>query len=166
MAEVVQISGTTSEAKIRNPLAVVLLSFITFGIYFWFWWYFVNREMAEYGEANGTDECGDSPGMSLLAVTLGAFIIVPPFVSIFKGFNRMNAANRLAGSGEKMEAAIGLIVWIFVAPVGLFFFQYYLNKAWHAMAGGGTAPAVEAAAVETAAVEAGSAADTPGSSQG
>ncbi len=166
MAEVVQISGTTSEAKIRNPLAVVLLSFITFGIYFWFWWYFVNREMAEYGEANGTDECGDSPGMSLLAVTLGAFIIVPPFVSIFKGFNRMNAANRLAGSGEKMEAAIGLIVWIFIAPVGIFFFQYYLNKAWHAMAGGGTAPAVEAAVAETVAVEAESAADAPADNQG
>ena len=152
MAEVVQISGSTGTAKIRNPLAVVLLSFITFGIYFWFWWYFVNREMAEYGEANGTDECGTSPGMSLLAVTLGAFLIVPPFVSIFKGFNRMNAANRLAGSGEKMEAAIGLIAWIFVAPVGIFFFQYYLNKAWHSMAGGG-GPAVEAAAAAVAVEE-------------
>lgn len=165
MAETVQISGSTGEAKIRNPLAVIVLSFITFGIYFWFWWYFVNREMADYGEGNGTEECGTSPGTSLLAVTLGAFILVPPFVSIYKGFNRMNAANRLAGTGEKMEAAIGLIVWFLVAPVGIFFFQYYLNKAWHAMAGGGAAPAMEAAA-ESVAVEAQSSAQAPGGPQG
>ena len=146
MAEVVQISGTTSEAKIRNPLAVVLLSFITFGIYFWFWWYFVNREMAEYGEANGTDECGDSPGMSLLAVTLGAFIIVPPFVSIFKGFKRMNASSALAGSGNGFDAGLGLLIWIFISPIAIYLFQDNLNKAWRAQAAGG-APAVEAAAV-------------------
>ena len=166
MAEVVPLSGTQTTVKLRHPLGIIGLMLITLGIYFWFWWYYVNREMRDFGESRGTDECGTSPGTSLLAVTLGAFIIVPPFVSIFKGFNRMNAANRLAGSGENMEAAIGLIVWIFIAPVGIFFFQYYLNKAWHAMAGGGTAPAVEAAVAETVAVEAESAADTPGGPQG
>ena len=47
------------------------LSFFTIFIYFFFWWYFVNREMKDLGEAHGTDELGDSPGKSLLAVTLG-----------------------------------------------------------------------------------------------
>ena len=45
-------------------MAVALLSFFTIFIYFFFWWYFINKEMAELGQAHGTDELGDSPGKS------------------------------------------------------------------------------------------------------
>ncbi len=38
MAEEVTIQGTGSRAKIRNPLAVIALSIVTLGIYFWFWY--------------------------------------------------------------------------------------------------------------------------------
>ena len=34
------------------------------GIYLIFWWYYVNREMADYGRARGTKELGDSPTKS------------------------------------------------------------------------------------------------------
>jgi Domain of unknown function (DUF4234) len=51
-------------AKIRNPWLVALFSLITIGIYYLFWYYFVNREMADYGEANKID-IGHSAGMSL-----------------------------------------------------------------------------------------------------
>jgi hypothetical protein len=27
-----------------------------------FWWYYINREMADYGRARGTKELGDDPG--------------------------------------------------------------------------------------------------------
>ena len=40
-------------AKIRNPILVVVFSLITLGIYQVFWWYYVNREMADYGRARG-----------------------------------------------------------------------------------------------------------------
>ena len=146
MAEVVPISGTQSTAKLRHPLGILGLMLITLGIYFWFWWYYVNREMRDFGEARGTDECGTSPGTSLLAMTLGAFIIVPPFVSIFKGFKRMNAASALAGSGGGFDAGLGLLIWFFISPIAIYLFQDNLNKAWRAQAGG-SAPAVEAAAV-------------------
>ena len=58
-------------AKIRNPWLVALFSLITIGIYHLFWYYFVNREMADYGEANKID-IGHSPGMSVVAITIGA----------------------------------------------------------------------------------------------
>jgi len=77
MAEEVQIQGSSEMAKIRNPVGVVALTFVTLGIYGLVWYYKVNKEMAELGKATGkTDELGDSPGKSLLAVTLGALVIV------------------------------------------------------------------------------------------
>lgn len=135
MAEVVQIEGASSTAKIRHPLAVVGLTLITLGIYFLFWYYFVNREMRDYGVAHGTEECGTSPGMSLLAMTLGWLIIVPPFVSIFFSWKRLNASSGLAGAGPGFDAGLGLLLWIFISPVAVYIFQMKLNDSWRAMSG-------------------------------
>ena len=70
MAEVVQIPGAGSTAKIRNIIAVAVLSVITLGIYLVCWWYFVNRELADLGRARGTDELGDNPTKSTLALVV------------------------------------------------------------------------------------------------
>ena len=94
MAEELQITGTAATAKVRNPLGVVGLTLITLGIYYFVWYYKVNREMADLGRAKGTDELGDSPGTSLLAVTLGALIIVPAVISIY-ATHRRRAPERL-----------------------------------------------------------------------
>ena len=80
MAEEVALAGTEARAKLRNPLGVVGLSIITIGIYYIFWWYFINREMRDFGRARGTD-LGQNPGNSVLAITLGALIIVPAIVT-------------------------------------------------------------------------------------
>lgn len=110
MAEVVPITGTPATAKIRNPLGVIGLTLITLGIYYFFWYYFVNREMKDLGESRGTDECGESPGTSVVAITLGAFIIVPAFLSHYNSFKRMNAASRLTGAGDGFDAGLGLLL--------------------------------------------------------
>ena len=135
MADVVQIEGASSTAKIRHPLGVVGLTLITLGIYFLFWYYFVNREMRDYGVAHGTEECGTSPGMSLAAMTLGWLIIVPPFVSIYFSWKRLNAASGIAGAGPGFDAGLGLLLWIFISPVAMSIFQMKLNDAWRAMSG-------------------------------
>ncbi len=95
MAEPVQIQGSSYIGKIRNPLGIIGLAIITLGIYAFFWYYYANKELAEIGKARGTDEMGDSPGTSVLAVTLGAFILVPPFVSAYKFCTRLSAGERL-----------------------------------------------------------------------
>ncbi len=135
MAELVAINGTPATAKIRNPLGVIGLTFITLGVYYIFWYYFVNREMKDLGESRGTDECGDSPGTSVVAITFGAFIIVPPFVSHYNAFKRMNAASRLTGAGDGFDAGLGLLLWIFLSPVAVYLFQMNLNKVWEAQRG-------------------------------
>jgi hypothetical protein len=135
MAELVAINGTPATAKIRNPLGVIGLIFITLGVYGIFWYYFVNREMKDLGESRGTDECGDSPGTSVVAVTFGAFIIVPPFVSLYNAFKRMNAASRLTGAGDGFDAGLGLLLWLLLSPVAIYLFQMNLNKVWEAQRG-------------------------------
>jgi uncharacterized protein DUF4234 len=139
MAEEVQIRGTSEIAKIRNPLAPALLPFITFGIYSLVWYYKINKEMAELGKATGrTEELGDSPGTSLLAVTLGAFILVPPFISVYHTFQRQQALRSMTTPGDDgVEAGLGLLLQIFIGPVAHYMLQDSLNKAWQAQTGGG-----------------------------
>ncbi|HEX5910931.1 MAG TPA: DUF4234 domain-containing protein [Thermoleophilaceae bacterium] len=136
MAEPIEIQGSTYTGKIRNPLAVIGLSLITFGIYGIFWYYYANKELAEIGRAHNTDELGDSPGTSVLAITLGAFVIVPALVSAYKFCKRLQTAGRLTGAGEGMEAGLLFIIYLFVSPVGAYIAQSNLNKVLQAQAGG------------------------------
>jgi hypothetical protein len=133
MAEIVQIPNAASTAKIRNPLGVLGLGLITLGIYHIFWWYFINREMVDYGRGNGVD-LGDNPVMSVLAITLGALIIVPPFVSVFRTLRRIERAQNHA-LGSNNIAVILLFILIFIPLVNLVVFpimQSNLNQVWEA----------------------------------
>ena len=143
MADPVEIQGTDTQAKNRNPLGVIGLGFVTLGIYFAFWYYFVNKEMAEVGRARNSDELGDSPGTSVLAVTLGALIIVPAFVSLYNAWKRLNSGERLTELSG-IEAGLGLILWIFISPVAQFIFQSSWNKVLEAQAGA-PAPVMQSA---------------------
>ena len=127
MAEEIQIAGTQSTAKTRDPLGVALLTLVTLGIYFFVWYYKVNREMSDLGQARGTDELGDSPGTSLLAVTLGALIIVPAIVSLYNTFQRTQAAARLTGA-EPLNGWIALILYLLLGIAFPAYLQSGLNK--------------------------------------
>lgn len=144
MAQEVQIpgAGAGASAKIRNIVAVPVLAFITLGIYLFFWWYFIHRELKDYGRAKGTDELGTSPGKSVLAITLGALIIVPAIISIIRGFKRVQAAQKLAGV-DPINGWIGLILFLVFSPAYYAYMQSGLNSTWKAVA----APAPEGAAV-------------------
>jgi hypothetical protein len=142
MAQEIQIPGAGSTAKIRNIVAVPVLGIITLGIYAFFWWYFIHRELADYGRAKGTKELGDSPGKSVLAITLGALIIVPAIISLVRGFKRVQAAQRLAGV-DPINGWIGLVLILVFSPAFYAYMQSGLNNTWKAAA----APAPESAAV-------------------
>jgi Domain of unknown function (DUF4234) len=140
MAAEVQIADTGSTAKTRDPLGVALLTLVTLGVYFFVWYYKVNREMSELGRARGTAELGDNPGNSLLAVTLGALIIVPAIVSVYNTFVRTQLAARLTG----VEPLNGWIALAFYLLLGIGFPAYLqsgLNKAWGAQTDRAVVPA-------------------------
>lgn len=145
MAQEIQIAGTQAMAKTRDPLGVALLTLVTLGIYFFVWYYKVNREMSDLGRARGTDELGDSPGTSLLAVTLGALIIVPALVSLYNTFQRTHAAARLTGL-EPLNGWIALILYLLLGIAFPAYLQSGLNKVWAAQASGPGAAAAESPA--------------------
>jgi Domain of unknown function (DUF4234) len=134
VAQEVRIQGTEGTAKIRNLWAVAILPIVTLAIYFFFWWYFINRELRDYGRAKNTDELGTSPGNSLLAVTLGALIIVPALVSMYRGFKRVQQAQRLTGI-EPLNGWIGLILFFVFSPALYAYMQSGLNSVWEKQAG-------------------------------
>ena len=133
MAEEIPIQGAASTAKVRSVVWVIVLPLITLGIYAFFWWYFIHRELRDHGRAKGTTDLGTSPGTSLLAVTLGALIIVPALVSIYNGFKRVQAAQRLAGL-EPLNGWIGLILFLVFSPALMGYMQSGLNPVWRAQA--------------------------------
>ena len=147
MADEVAIAGTGSTAKLRNPLGVVGLSLITLGIYYVFWWYFINREMRDFGRARNTD-LGESPGNSVLALTLGALIIVPAIVTLWRTSDRIQRSQETAGVERGANGPIIFILLLLIGPVGIWYAQNELNKAWELQASGGPAglPATDATA--------------------
>jgi hypothetical protein len=147
MAELVSIQGSQEPGKVRNPLGVVALSIVTLGIYAIVWYYKVNKEMAEIGKGRGTDDCGTDPLNSLLAITLGALVIVPPFVSLYKSCVRLSAAERVTGTPAGMGPGLLFVIYLLLSPVALYIAQSNLNKVLDHQAGGALqAPAAAPAA--------------------
>ncbi|PTL59119.1 DUF4234 domain-containing protein [Paraconexibacter algicola] len=134
MAENVQIAGSGEDGRVRNPLGVIGLTLITLGIYGIVWYYKVNKELAAIGRAKGTEEAGTSPVTSVLAVTLGALVIVPAVVSMFRTWKRLNVAEGLVGREPDMSAPVGFVLMFLLGPVGTYFFQRNLNRVLQAQA--------------------------------
>jgi hypothetical protein len=129
MAEEVRIAQTGSIAKIRNPLGVVGLSLITLGIYFFFWWYYINREMHDLGRARKVD-LGENPTNSVLAVTLGALIIVPAIVTMWTTGARIEGSQEAVDMDRRASGPLVFVLLLLVGPVGIWYAQHELNKVW------------------------------------
>jgi hypothetical protein len=133
MAEEIEIAGTSARAKIRSPWAAALLPIVTLGIYAIFWYYYINREMADLGRARGTDELGHSPGKSVLAVTLGALVIVPAVISVIHTAQRIQRAQRLTGVEPQLNGWLALVLALVITPAFYAYEQSELNKVWRAI---------------------------------
>jgi Domain of unknown function (DUF4234) len=133
MAQPVDI-GAEKPAKIRSVVWVAVLTLVTLAIYLGFWWYFINREMADYGRRLGTPELGDSPAKSVLALTLGALVVVPAVWTTVTTFKRVQALQRLTGEAQPINGWIGLILLLVISPALYGYMQSGLNGAWRAVA--------------------------------
>ena len=150
MAEPVSIPNVEKPAKIANVIGVGALTLVPF--YLWWWWYRANRELADYGKARGTDELGTSPGKSLLAVTLGALIIVPAIISFFRTHKRIVAAQRITGQ-EPLNGWISVLAYFIFSPAWLAYMQSGLNGVWENSGSAAAAAAPVAEITEVAAEE-------------
>jgi hypothetical protein len=128
MAYEMKIRSSEQEVKVRNPWAVALLPFVTFGIYHLVWWYRINKELKAYGEAKGYD-LGQNPTNSLLALFPGVLIIVPPLVSYWRGTKRVMGASKISGQ-EPVSGWISIILYLLIPPAMFAYLQVSLNHVW------------------------------------
>jgi hypothetical protein len=135
MAETTRISGSAT-AKSRNPLVAFLLVFLTLGIYYLVWYYKINRELRDLGRATGQEQrLGTSPFTSLLAITVGWLVLVPPFVSTYRTLRRIEHAQTIGGTGEPINVWLGFVLYlvgVFTLPVEILYAQSELNRLWRA----------------------------------
>ena len=132
MADLVQLAGTGTQVKVRDPLAVVFFTIITLGIYMIFWWYFINREMADLGRAKGIADLGEEPIWSVVAITVGSLVLIPPFVSLWRTCRRIERAQSDVLGSNNFSPILNFILALipivqFVVP---FLMQSNLNQVW------------------------------------
>jgi hypothetical protein len=123
MAQTVVVNG--EEFKRRNIVGVWLgLPLITFGIYHLVWYYKINNEARRFLKDEGIH-----PAISLLAITLGAFLIIPPFVSVYQTAARVQRMQERAGLTSRIEPILALIL-NFVFGLHTLYIQSHLNQIW------------------------------------
>jgi hypothetical protein len=128
MAYDMQIRGTQSEVKVRNPWAVALLPIITLGVYAIVWWYKINKEMKAYGESKGYD-LGQNPTNSALALFPGGIIVIPALITFWNGTKRVQGAAKVSNR-EPVNGWIVLLLYIFLS-IGMWaYLQSSLNQIW------------------------------------
>jgi Domain of unknown function (DUF4234) len=123
MAQIVMIGNQTY--KKRNIFAVWLgLPLITLGIYQFFWIYYVNDEARRFLRDESI-----KPALSVLAFIPGFILIVPPFISIYRTGKRIARMEAAAGSPNRAEPVVGLILG-FVFSLYTLYYQEHLNGLW------------------------------------
>ncbi len=69
----------------------------------------------------------------MLAISLGGLLIVPPFVSWFRTFGRIETAQEIAGVPERVSPGVGFVLFIlalFFLPFEIVYAQRHLNRLW------------------------------------
>ena len=135
MAELVTV-GNHQYSK-RSPIGVMGLALITFGIYFFVWYFKINEETRVFRNDDTI-----SPTRSLMAVLFGWIVIVPPFIAVYNTAKHIEAMEEDVGVAQRIEAVLALILF-FVLSIGyLAYAQEHLNRTWGTASGdvAGAAP--------------------------
>jgi len=123
MAKTVEIQGQSYLR--RDPLGVLGLTFITFGIYFFYWYYKINDELRRYEH----DET-ISPARSLMAVLFGWLIIVPPFIALYNTGKHVQGVEQAKAIQPQLEPALVIVLFLLLAIANGLYIQEHLNRIW------------------------------------
>jgi hypothetical protein len=115
--------------KARHPYGVLLLSYLTLGIYFYYWFYCILRECADYSGRRDFNA----------RVELALMLLLPPYavyVAVFRLPEVVRTVQRLAGVPESTAlnySFLFLIPCMFPAlPMLAMMCQDALNQVWFA----------------------------------
>lgn len=109
----------------RQPWLIPLWTILTAGVYWFVWYWKVNRELRDaFAMPVG-------PFLSVLAVTLGWGLVFPPFLSWWRTLGRIEEAQRRVGVERGIAKPLGFLLFftVLLAPV---YAQTELNRVWRA----------------------------------
>ena len=140
MARHVSVRGV--DIKLRRPWVAFGLAIVTLGLYYLYWYYVSNGDLNEYGETleeEGSNPLRVSAGLATLAVSVGALLIVPPFISQWRFYRRIQKAQELAGIDPKINHVLGFVLFLValvLLPFEIPYAQGHLNRLWEHEAAG------------------------------
>ncbi|MCF2529533.1 DUF4234 domain-containing protein [Yinghuangia soli] len=121
--------GAPVIGKTRSPWGTWGLMLATLGIYGLVWYYKINREIRDFARVEV------SPGVAVLAMFPGGYIIVPPFISLANTAGRVRQAQAVGGRQQDCGGGMVILLAILMAT-HMPYIQRRLNDVW-AMYGGG-----------------------------
>jgi cytochrome bd-type quinol oxidase subunit 2 len=124
VAELLRIRGR--DVKVRRPWGVFFLSLVTVGIYYLVWYFKTNKELRSFG-------IDVSPGIALLAVSLGGILIIPPFVSQWRFYKRIGRAQQNVEMDHRISHVTGFVLYLIALiflPIEVVYAQHHLNRLW------------------------------------
>jgi hypothetical protein len=134
MARKVEVPGA-GHVRVFNPWIGFVLSLVTLGLYYIFWYGMRQSELNDYGEAVGKGENPLRVGTfgAVAAITVGGLLIVPPFISEWRFYKRIGRAQELAGLDHRISHITGFLLFvlgIFFLPFEIVYSQHHLNRLW------------------------------------
>lgn len=100
------------DVKVVPPWRTAAYNLFTVSLYSLRWYYRVNREIRDFGAVKGDPElAGCRPGWALVAVSLGRWLIIPPFVGYLGFGRRVERCERLTGArGRNPRVVVALLI--------------------------------------------------------
>lgn len=124
--------GDGGGGKVRSFGVGLLLTIVTLGIYYWFWYYLVNDELKDIGRSRGDQGLAtSSPAWSVAAVSVGGWLLLPPLLSVFNYGRRIQRAQRLVGtpSSEQINPTVSFLSYLFgFLIVPALYHYWYVTK--------------------------------------
>jgi hypothetical protein len=113
--------GTVLVGKNRNPIGVIVLSVITLGVYWLYWYYQVNDEVRRH---EPQVQC--SPGVALLA----QFVPFAHFVSHYNTGTRIQRMELADGMTSTISPLVTFLLLVFFGIGYVVQVQSHLNAHW------------------------------------
>jgi hypothetical protein len=119
--------GDGGAGKIRSFAVGFGLVIITFGIYHLFWYYLVNDELNDIGVSRSDQKLAQSsPALSVVAVTIGGFVLLPPLLSVYNYGQRIKRAQRLVGIDPAHQIS-PVAAFLLLVPGGILIIPTFIH---------------------------------------
>lgn len=115
-------SGGGVKGKVENPTTVLILGFVTCGLYPLYWMWLRTKEVNDY--------LGGEPRINPMFVFPGCLCFPVVLYAMFLMLKSLPDMQKKAGLEAKDELVLHLVLFLFVSPVGMYLFQQKLNEIW------------------------------------